>query len=477
MLPSLAFAAYYCEGRALFGLLLSMIMCGVVGGVLVRIGRNAPDRFYQREALGLVGMAWLLVSGLGALPFLFSGVLSPVDAIFESASGFTTTGASVFGESHFRSVPNGILFWRSFTHWIGGMGIIVLFLAVLPYLGAGGKQVFKSEAPGPDPRALKPRIRDTATVLYTIYLGFTVLETGALMIAGLGFFEALCHTFGTLATGGFSTRPASVGEFQNVWVEIIVIVFMICAGTNFALHYGMLRGDWKALFRDTEWRAYITILLIVVLLVAINLMGWGVQTPSQGARPVKLYHSFTEALRYAAFQVVSIMTTTGFCTDDFDRWPDFSRMMLLALMFVGGCAGSTGGGMKVIRVLILAKMAYWRLEKSFRPRTVRAVRIGGHPVDEAVQQTVYAFFALHLFWTVSGSLFMAYLGLPFMSALGAVAATLNNIGPGLEAVGASMNYSAVPCLGKVFLTVSMVLGRLELFSVLVLFVPAFWKRE
>jgi len=361
------------------------------------------------------------------------------------------------------------------------VGIIVLFVAVLPYLGAGGKQLFKSESPGPDPHGLRPRIKDTAKILYTIYLGLTVLETVALMFAGLSLYEALCQTFGTLATGGFSTESQSISGFHSVAVETIIIFFMVCAGSNFALYFAILRGDWKAPFKDTEWRVYIGLMLMCTVALTVSLVAAG-GDPAGDAPPGTVSTetggpSMGSALRYASFQVVSIMTTTGYCTADFDKWPNFARMLLVVLMFVGGCAGSTGGGLKVVRIVMLVKMAYWRVESTFRPKTIRAIRISGEVVDEDIQRIVSSFFVLWLAWFVVGSLFMSMLGLPFQTALTSVAATLNNIGPGLEGVGARMNYCQIPGVGKVFLSLCMVLGRLELFSICVLFVPAFWRRR
>ena len=477
MLPSACWAVWFREPRALAALLLSAVISVLVGAGLSALGKHAPRQFQNREGIGLVGVSWILVAGLGALPYVIAGVFGPVDAYFESMSGFTTTGSSVLLAEDFLSTPKSIMFWRSFTHWLGGMGIIVLFIAVLPYLGAGGKLLFRSESPGPDPRGLAPRIKDTASILYKLYFGFTVLQTIALMCAGLNLYEALCHTFGTLATGGFSTRAASVGEFNRVSVDVIIMIFMVCAGSNFALYFAMLRGDWRAPFKDAEWRVYIGILVVCTVLVTVNLMGveWTFTDESGVGAVDKAEYGFGEALRYGSFQVVSIMTSTGFCTDDYDRWPFFSRTLLVVLMFVGGCAGSTTGGVKVVRLIMLLKMAYRRLESTFRPKTIRAIRVSGEVVPDTVQRMVYSFFVLYLMWFAMGCLVMSFLGLPFQTAVASVAATLNNIGPGLEAVGATMNYAHVPAVGKVFLSLCMVLGRLELVSILVLFVPSFWR--
>lgn len=478
MLLSGGWAIYFHEWRALTAFLGAIAITSLLGVALALAGRHAEDQMFQREALALVGLGWLLIAGIGALPYVLRGTLGPIDAYFECMSGFTTTGSTVL--VNIEATDKSILFWRSFTHWLGGMGIIVLFIAVLPYLGAGGKQLFKSESPGPDPRGLSPRIKDTASILYKIYFGLTVLETVALMLAGMSLYDALCHTFGTLATGGFSPRAESIGAFQSVSVDLIVIVFMVLAGTNFALYFAMLNGDWAAPFRNTEWRVYMTILGIAIVLVTFNLVGAqgtaALEVPTDTAGQTPPEYSFGHALRVAAFQVVSITTTTGYCTDDFNVWPYFSRALLVMLMFIGGCAGSTGGGIKVIRVIMLAKMAYRSLESTFRPKTVRALRINGEVVDDDIQRTVLSFFVLYIAIFAGATAFMSFLGLPFQTALTSVAATLNNIGPGLEYVGAIENYALIPGIGKIMLSLCMVMGRLELLSICVLFLPAFWRQ-
>jgi trk system potassium uptake protein len=479
MLPSAAWSLYFREWGALGALMGSSLAALILGGLLSILGRRAANQMFHREALALVGLGWLMMASLGSLPFLFSGALGPVDALFESMSGFTTTGATVIGQLD--SIPRSILFWRSFTHWLGGMGIIVLFVAVLPYLGAGGKQLFKSESPGPDPRGLKPRIKDTASILYKMYIGLTVAQTMLLMGAGLDFFEALCHTFGTLATGGFSTHDASIAAYDSVYVEIIIIAFMVVAGGNFALYFAMIRGDWRSLPKNTEWRIYIGILAVSTLLVTANLMGLhgqvGLEPLSAPDGSIMPDYRFGHALRAAAFQVTSIMTTTGYCTENFDRWPHFSRALLVGLMFFGGCAGSTGGGMKVIRWILLTKMAYHHLKGAFQPKTIQTVRLGGQIVEADVQRRLYTFFFLYIAIFLAGTIFMSFLGLPLQTAATSVIATLNNIGPGLEMVGAVENYAFIPIPGKLFLTLCMVMGRLELFSICVLFIPAFWRQD
>jgi trk system potassium uptake protein TrkH len=483
MLPSVICAICFAEWQAAGDFSAAMVTALIIGGIFMLLGRKAPQQMFQREGLALVGLGWILTAAVGALPYLYAGVLGPVDAYFESMSGFTTTGSTVIrdiealGNSGFKS----ILFWRSFTHWLGGMGIIVLFIAVLPYLGVGGKQLFKSESPGPDPRGLSPRIKDTASTLWKIYVGLTIVQTVLLMIAGhddgMDLYNALCHTFATLATGGFSTQNASIAAFNSASIEWILIVFMILAGTNFGLYFTMYRGNWTAPFKNTEWCVFLAILGVATLFITMNLLGFQGVSGAGAAAPELPDYSTTQAIRHAAFTVVSITTTTGFCTENFDTWPYFSRTVLVVLMFVGGCAGSTGGGLKVVRVIMLIKMAYWRLERSFRPKTVRPIRINGVVVDDDVQRTVYGFFVLYVMIFVVGSMFMSLLGLPFQSAITSVAATLNNIGPGLEQIGAIENFHFIPASGKIFLSLCMVMGRLELFSICVLFIPSFWKHS
>jgi trk system potassium uptake protein TrkH len=470
MAPSALWAVWFGEWGALVALLEAMAAsCGIGIGLFV-IGRTASNTFYQREALALVGSAWLWVAAVGALPYLFGGIVGPVDAYFESMSGFTTTGSTIFVD--IEAVPKSLLFWRSFTHWLGGMGIVLLFIAVLPYLGAGGKQLFRSESSGPSPAGLRPRIKDTAKVLYRIYLLLTAAGIVALMVAGMSFYDALCHTFGALATGGFSPRQASIGAFDSLGIELISMFLMISGGINFALYFAVLGGNWKAPFKDAEWRVYVSLLCIAVILVTLNLLFGTWANPE-----AYVDYSPGEALRYSAFQVVSIATTTGFATADFDAWPHFSRILLIMLMIVGGSAGSTSGGMKIVRVLMLAKMAYWRLEHTFRPKTVRAIRISGLVIDKSVQESTQNFFVLYVAWFVGGSLFMASLGLPLETAVSSIAATVNGVGPGLQIIGPVLDFHTIPAVGKLFLSLTMAVGRLELFTLLVLFVPAFWRHQ
>lgn len=460
---ALFWSLYYRDGSA-HALLFSIGLTIGIGVLLFALGKFQKEEIFRKEALAVVGLSWLLVPAVGALPFVFSHTVpSYIDAYFEAMSGFTTTGSTVL--VNIESVAPGILFWRSFTHWLGGMGIIVLFIAVLPFLGVGGRRLFSSEVSGPVSQGLTPRIKETALILWKIYILLSVIETVLLVLCGMNLFDALCHTFATMATGGFSTKNASVGHFGSLPIDLIMIVFMFLAGTNFALHYRLLKGDRLSHFRDTEWKAYVGILLFSVLFISGHL--WVHQ----------IYAGIGEALRHGAFQVVSIMTTTGFTTADFNGWPPGAKGLLVVLMFIGACAGSTGGGMKILRIVMLLKIARFRLEQIYSPRTIRKIRLGGVVVEDDVILATLSFFFIFILIFIIASLVILAMGLDLVTAVSAVAATLNNIGPGLEKVGAIEHYAHFPGIGKMVLSLCMVIGRLELFSILILFVPMFWQRK
>jgi trk system potassium uptake protein TrkH len=472
MLPSLGCGLYYRDGSWL-AILLAMLLVVGTGLSLFLIGRIRHEELFRREAMAVVGLGWLLSGLAGALPFHFAGVFpSFVDCFFESVSGFTTTGASVLAVDAFDSFPHGLLFWRSFTHWLGGMGIIVLFVAILPFLGAGGRALMKSEVPGPVTEALTPRVKDTALALWKLYCLLTIIQTGLLMVFGMSLFDALCHTFGTLATGGFSTRGDSVAAFPSPAIHWIIIVFMFLAGTNFPLFYGVLRGNRLAVFRDREWQAYVGILLAGVAICFAMLWLYQPEYVGAGSR-----------LRDSAFQVVSIMTTTGFATSNFDTWPLPLRFLLVTLMFVGGCAGSTGGGMKVIRWVVLVKVAWGQLERLYSPRTIRKTRLGGEVLDESLKGSILVFFFTWVMVFLMGCFLVTIIeskgwtgtDRDLVTAVTAVAATLNNIGPGLGLVGAIENFAFFHPASKLILALLMVMGRLELYAILTLFAPSFWK--
>lgn len=437
----------------------------VLGGGLFLYGRGSDQKFFRREGLAVVSLGWVLGAAIGALPFWFCPEFNPeggyVDAYFEAMSGLSTTGSTVIVT--IEDMPHGLLFWRSFIQWLGGMGIVVLFVAVLPALGVEAKHLYKVEVPGIKKDGASPRIRDAASLLWKIYLGMTVVETALLMAGGMSAFDALCHTFTTLATGGFSTKTASIAHFNSLYIEIVIIIFMVLVGTNFALYIGLLRGRMRDFGKDVEYRVYLIMILVMSVLVMLSLL-WG-----------GTYASFGTALRKSVFQVVSIMTTTGFCTADFDKWTPFCKAGLVAFMFIGGCAGSTGGSMKVARIIVVVKAAMLQIQKFFFPRMVKQVKIGGTTLPDDTLHAVTGFVALFIGMWAAGTLYMAALGLDIVTASTSVIATLGNIGPGLEGVGAIENFGWIPAPGKIFLSLCMVIGRLEIYTVLVLFVPAFWE--
>ncbi len=461
MIFPLFFSLYYRDGD-FWALVLSAAITTGAGAFLFLLFRGTTQEVSHREGFAIVSLGWASAAFFGSLPYMLAGVLpSFVEAYFESTSGFTTTGATVL--SVIEGMPRGILFWRSLTHWLGGMGIIVLSIAILPLLGVGGMQLFKAEVPGPVADKLKPRIAETAKILWKVYMLISAAETLLLMAGGMNLFEALCHTFGTMATGGFSTRNISIGSYNRAYFDGIITVFMILAGTNFALHYQALTGNFRAFYRNSEVRFYWVTLAGVMLLVTLVLR-------------LQIYDSLATAFRYASFQVTSIMTTTGYTTADFEKWPSFVQYTLVVLMFIGGSTGSTGGGMKCMRILLLLKQGRRELSRLIHPRGVIPVRLGGKVVSEGVIQSIWGFFFLFILVFVLASVIMALLGLDIITAFVSVAATINNIGPGLGVVGPMDNYTSIPIIGKWILIFCMLIGRLELYTVIVLLVPEFWKR-
>jgi trk system potassium uptake protein TrkH len=399
----------------------------------------------------------------GGLPYLLSGALSnPADAFFETASGFTTTGSTVLTD--IAGQDRGILFWRSFTQWLGGMGIIVLFVALLPELGPGARFLYKLEVPGPTKETLAPRIRDTAAVLWRIYLGLTAAQTALLMLCGLGLYDALTHTFSTLSTGGFSPRNESVAAYlDRPLAVIVIIVFMILAGGNFSLYYGLRRSRGWNLLRDLEFRIYLLILLVASLLITGQLIATGT-----------IAHWGWASL-HATFQVASILTTTGFATADFERWPHFSRMLLVALMFIGGCAGSTSGSMKVMRMVIGVKSALREVRYIFSPNAMAAVFVGGKAVPDPIVRSVAGFFILFLSIWGAGSLLLTIDGHDPLTAATATIAVLGNVGPGLGKVGPVENFAFFSSWAKVLMALLMIVGRLEVYAIAALVSRRFWR--
>ena len=453
----------YYRDSSVIPLLESMGITALAGLLVYLIFRkDRAEVISQREGMAIVAVGWTVVGFCGAIPFyLGDEFFSFTDAFFESVSGFTTTGASIL--TNIEAVSKGLLFWRSFIQWLGGMGIIVLSVAILPFLGVGGMQLYKAEVPSPVPDKLKPRIRDTAKILWQVYALISLGQVILLMLGGMSLFDALCHTFTTMPTGGFSTRNASIAHYDSVYLDCVIILFMLLAGINFSLHYQMLRGKTLAFWQDSECRFFLGTVLVLVFLV-----GWDVFK--------SVYATLGEALRYGAFQVVSIVTTTGFATADYEQWPAMSRLILLLSMFIGASAGSTGGGMKCLRIMLCFKYCYKELFSLVHPRAVSHIKIGGKTVPDDVMRSVLGFMVLYVGLFAISSVVLAGTGVDFITSFGAVAASIGNIGPGFGLVGPAGNYAAIPAIGKWLLAWCMLLGRLEIFTVIILVVPEFWRK-
>ncbi|MDT8334139.1 MAG: TrkH family potassium uptake protein [Desulfurivibrionaceae bacterium] len=459
LLAPIPFSLYYHDGMLSAFVFSSLVGAGL-GGLLILFFVPEKDLGY-RDGFAIVVLSWLGLALLGALPYAFSGQMgSFADCFFESMSGFTTTGSSILSE--IEVLPKSVLFWRSLTHWLGGMGIIVLSLAILPLLGVGGMQLYQAEMPGPTKDRLAPRIEDTAKILWSVYLLITLIVILLLMLGGVGFFDAICHSFATLATGGFSTHTASVGYFKSAYVETVIIVFMFLAGTNFALHYRLFSGKYKTYLKNEEFRLYFKLTIFAILLIVLANMRYGI------------YDSFADNLRAASFQVVSILTTTGFATADFDLWPPVCKVILISLMVIGGCAGSTGGGIKVVRFLLFFKYARLQLRNLVHPKAVGAIKLGKIKVPQEVMVAILGFFALYIAFFMIATLLVTAMGVDIVTGATAVIATLNNIGPGLNLVGPAANFGHLPAAAKVLLSFCMLAGRLELYTVAVLLTPDFW---
>ena len=460
MLPSAAVSVYY-KGTDTLAFVISIIVVLIAAAPMLVVPIKNKN-IYARDGFAIVALGWILLSYFGCLPFAISGAIpSIVDSFFETVSGFTTTGASIL--TNIEALPKGLLFWRSFTHWVGGMGVIVLTLAILPSVGAGALQMMKAESPGPNPGKLVPRVGETAKILYKIYLAITVLEIVLLMFAGMNWYDAMIHTFGTVGTGGFSNMNSSVGSYNSVLIETIILVFMFISGANFSLYYLMLKGDLKSPLKDEEFKFYSFVVFGAILLVTINTYG-------------TVFKSVFEAIRHSAFQVVSIISTTGFATVDFELWPMFSKIILFILMFIGGCAGSTGGAMKNIRVLLLIKVMVRELKQLIHPKAVYTIRIGKKSVDERTISEVLGFFFMYIAVFVLSVLIISLDNKDWATTISSVAATIGNIGPGFGIVGAVGNYSTMSDLSKVVLSLCMIVGRLEVYPILLLAVPSFWRR-
>lgn len=438
---------------------LSIIITLVAGAILVVHGQK-EGRMSVREGFFIVVGAWLLTSVTGALPYVFSGAVPTyLDGLFETVSGLTTTGASVI--DNVEILPKSILLWRSLTHWLGGMGIIVLFIVFLPNM-TGAVHLFNAEVPGPISERVLPRIRDNALKLWQIYLGLTLALVILLMLFGMNLFDAVNHSFATMATGGFSTKNTSIAYYNNLGIEVILVIFMIIAGGNFGLYFQAWRSGLNKIIKDSEFQFYLLIIAVSTLLITLSLW-W-----TMGAGP-------GISLRQALFQVVSIITTTGFASADFDQWPSVSKLILLCLMFIGGSAGSTSGGIKVFRIIVLFKLGWAELKRAIHPKAVINVRFTKRTVDSVVLNNIAVFFFLFMAIFAAATLLLAATGLEPFEAMSAVVTTLGNVGPGFGVIGPTTTFSSINAIGESVLILCMLLGRLELFTLLVLIQPEFWR--
>ena len=465
MAPALLISLFSGETAAWQGFLLTIAVTLAVAGVLYLLCKSAPNALNAKEGLVCVGVSWIVMSMFGCLPFVFSGAIPRyVDALFEIVSGFTTTGASILAAPE--DMPQSILYWRSFSHWLGGMGVLVFLLALNPSGGKAGSgftmHLLRAESPGPDVGKLVPKMRNTATILYLLYIVLTVLNIIFLLVGGVPLFDALCTAFGTAGTGGFGIRNDSIASYSP-YIQNVTTVFMALFGINFSCYYLLLLGQFKSVFKDEELRLYIGIILVAIALIVWNLQG--------------VYGTLEETIRHAAFQVSSIITTTGYATTDFDLWPSFSKMILMALMMIGACAGSTGGGIKVARVLLLFKSLRRNIRQVLRPNSVQVIRSNGQVTDEKVVTNTNAYLAAYVIIMVVSVILISLDGFSPTTNISAVFACFNNIGPGLEAVGPTCNFAGFSDVSKIVLILDMLAGRLEIFPILVLLSRRTWRHN
>ena len=553
LLVPLAIAAYYNTASSgekdLMAFVKTIAITVIAGGILHLTTRGASRELGNKEGFAIVTFGWILIALAGALPYFFyqdflgNGIDQQVssfsrftDGYFEAMSGFSTTGATILTD--IEHLPHGILFWRSFTHWFGGMGILVLVVAILPLLGVGGMQLYRAEAPGPQTDRMTPRIQETAKVLWWVYVLFTLVEVAFLWIGtvwivpenvretfGEGLYNAFCHAFGTMATGGFSPKNTSIGHYNSLYIDVVIMVFMFIAGTNFSHHYKALKGDFRSYLKDEEFRFYSFVIGLAVVILVLNTMWQPVAVVNNVTHSVNqnqivqignetypvtdgkvqyqnqiyfvqddleqivindtiydihqaipAYKSIGEAFRFVGFQVLAIITTTGYGTADFEQWPFISQVILVFLMFFGGCAGSTGGGMKQVRFLLLIKQGYREIKHLIMPHAILPVKLNGQVVPPGIMTNILGFFFIGVGVFVIATVTITGLGLDIISASTAVASALMNIGPGLGSVGPMNNYAHIEPIGKWVLCFCMLLGRLELYTVLILFVPQLWKK-
>ncbi len=456
LLPALVALLYQ---EALLPFLIPILILAVLGLLLGR--RPRQTALYARDGFAVVALAWVGMSAFGALPFVLAGdIPNYIDAFFETVSGFTTTGASIL--TAVEPLSRGGLFWRSFTHWVGGMGVLVFVMAVLPMTDGHGMHLLRAEMPGPSVGKLVSRMSDTAKILYGIYLVMTLIEIVLLVLGRMPLFDACIHAFGSAGTGGFSNRNLSVGAYDSAYCDVVIGIFMLLFGVNFNLYYFLLIRRFRDFFRSEELRAYLLIVGAAVLAIAADIL--------------HIYGSLLESLRYSFFQVSSIITTTGFATADFNLWPTFSKSILVVLMFIGACAGSTGGGIKVARVVMLAKSAWSDMRKMLHPNAVSTTRFEGKALSDAQVRSVHVFLTVYLLVFTVSFLLLSLEQFDIVTTFTALTACINNIGPGLEMVGPTGNFSQFSWASKLLLSFNMLVGRLEIFPMLLLFAPSIWTR-
>ena len=449
-----------CYGESALPYLYTILLSGVLGGLALLFIRPRKKALYAREGYLTVALCWIIVSLIGCLPFLFSGAIPRfADAFFETVSGFTTTGSTIL--SDVESLPRGILFWRSFTHWIGGMGVIVFIMAILPSAGSGSVHIMKAEVPGTSFGKMAPKLKVTAKWLYYIYIALTLIMVIFLLGGGMSLFDSLVHAFGTAGTGGFSVYNTSIGHYNNLYFEIVITVFMLLFGINFNVFFLLLIRDFKSVLKSDEMWTYLGIVAAASLLIATNI--------------TSLYNNFAEALRYSSFQVASIITTTGYATADFCNWPVFSQVLLLLLIFCGACGGSTGGGIKITRFLLMAKKLKRDLHQMIHPRSVKAIRLNGKQVEESTISDLNAYLVAYVFIAAIGFLLVSLNGADFTTSFTATATCLNNVGPGLGAVGPTGNFGFFADGTKYVLSALMLFGRLEIFPLLLSLSPVLYR--
>ncbi|MDR2903244.1 MAG: TrkH family potassium uptake protein [Clostridiales bacterium] len=459
MVLSLIVSLIYREQQAA-GFVVTIALL-LAAGILLSLIKPKENTFRLKEGFAAVALAWFALAAFGALPFFLSGYFSNyIDCFFEAVSGFTTTGATILTEVE--NLPRGILFWRSFTHWIGGMGVLVFMLALIP-MGASSVNLLKAESPGPNPGKFVPKLKETAKITYMIYFVMTIVQIILLVIAGLPLFDATIHALGSAGTGGFSNMNLSMGAYNNVAAEVITTVFMFLFGINFTLYFYLLRKDIKSFFKDEEFRLYLGIVLGAITLITVNITG--------------MYGgSVLEALRHASFQVSTIITTTGYSTTNFDLWPSFSKMILVLLMLVGACAGSTGGGIKVVRVLTMFKTIGTEISRLVHPRIFKPVRLNGKKVEEDILSRIFMFLFVYGAFFIIATLLVSVENKDMVSNATAVVSALSNVGPGLAVVGPMGNFSSYSDFSTIVFSLCMIAGRLEFFPVLVLFAPSIWRK-